>query len=73
MNYLRIGRDNAGGSSVDQLRLRKANLDVLSSFGDVIIEIICRDTVAGHDVRRYVGSHLGNSNSFNLSESDFVL
>ena len=55
MNYLRIGRDNAGGSSVDQLRLRKANLDVLSSFGDVIIEIICRDTVAGHDVRRYLG------------------
>ena len=52
LNYLRIGRDNAGGSSVDQLRLRKANLDVLSSFGDVIIEIICRDTVAGHDVRR---------------------
>ena len=44
--------NDSAGDSVDLMRLKKSNLEVLSGFGDVLIEIICRDTVAGHNVRR---------------------
>jgi len=52
LNYLRIGKDNNDGSSLEVMRLRKANLEALTGFGDSLMEIICRDTVSGHDVRR---------------------
>ena len=62
LNYLRIGKEgketieNRGALSdrerLDIAKLRKANIDVLSGFGDMLIDAICRDSVSGHDIRR---------------------
>ena len=62
LNYLRIGkegRESFGAETIineeerfDLAKLRKANIDVLSGFGDVLIDTICRDSVSGHDIRR---------------------
>ena len=59
LNYLRIGKESNENKStlsdrerLDIAKLRKANIDVLSGFGDMLIDTICRDSVSGHDVRR---------------------
>ena len=57
LNYLRIGKegsDNALNESerIDIAKLRKANIDVLTGFGDILIDTICRDSVSGHDIRK---------------------
>ena len=57
LNYLRIGRKEES-TSTDTGRLKKANIDVLSSFGDVFIDVICRDAVSGHDVRKMLALSL---------------
>ena len=57
LNYLRIGR-NDDSNTCEGGRLRKANCDVLSSFGDVFIDVICRDAVSGHDVRKMLALSL---------------
>ncbi len=57
LNYLRIGRKEESAST-DTGRLKKANIDVLSSFGDVFIDVICRDAVSGHDVRKMLALSL---------------
>lgn len=33
-------------------RFRKTNLEVISSYGDNFLDILCRDTVSGHDIRQ---------------------
>ena len=49
----------SGGSSMsDTGRLRKANCDVLSSFGDLFVDVVCRDAVSGHDVRKMLALSL---------------
>jgi hypothetical protein len=58
LNYLRIGRSDDSTSMSDSGRLRKANCDVLSSFGDVFIDVVCRDAVSGHDVRKMLALSL---------------
>ncbi|XP_040581995.1 nuclear pore complex protein Nup205 [Lepeophtheirus salmonis] len=60
LNYLRIGKGEKSSSVSDinslelsdQGKLRKANLEVLAGFGENFLEIICRDSVSGHDIRR---------------------
>ena len=62
LNYLRIGKEgketmgiNSTLSDIERLdiaKLKKANIDVLSGFGDMLIDTICRDSVSGHDIRR---------------------
>lgn len=57
LNYLRIGRGDDSSMS-DTGRLRKANCDVLSSFGDLFVDVVCRDAVSGHDVRKMLALSL---------------
>jgi len=52
LNYLRIGKAEDSFASSAKTELRKANVDVLQEFGDNFLDILCRDTVSGHDIRR---------------------
>jgi nuclear pore complex protein Nup205 len=36
----------------DQAKFRKANLEILLDFGENFLDILCRDSVCGHDIRR---------------------
>ena len=58
LNYLRIGLNDDATSMSDGGRLRKSNCDVLASFGDVFIDVVCRDAVSGHDVRKMLALSL---------------
>ena len=58
LNYLRIGHCDDATSMTDSGRLRKANCDVLASFGDVFIDVVCKDAVSGHDVRKMLALSL---------------
>jgi len=33
-------------------------MDVLASFGEVFVDVVCRDAVSGHDVRRMLALSL---------------
>jgi nuclear pore complex protein Nup205 len=63
LNYLRIGGGGGGSGNDDSIRstslelteqakFRKSNLELMLSFGDNFLDILCRDTVSGHDIRR---------------------
>lgn len=56
LNYLRIGIEDS--TTTDVVRLRKSNLDVLASFGEVFVDVVCRDAVSGHDVRKMLALSL---------------
>ena len=53
LNYLRIGKVNAGqmGKNSHEEKLKKANLEVLLGYGDAFLDIVCRDSVSGHEIR----------------------
>ena len=53
LNYLRIGKVNAGqmGKNSHEEKLKKANLEVLLGYGDAFLDIFCRDSVSGHEIR----------------------
>jgi nuclear pore complex protein Nup205 len=57
--YLRIGKSDQSGSEMSELaKFRKANLDVISGFGEPFLEVVCRDIVSGHDIRRMLALSL---------------
>ena len=53
LNYLRIGKVNPGqmGKNSHEEKLKKANLEVLLGYGDAFLDIVCRDSVSGHEIR----------------------
>ena len=53
LNYLRIGKVKSGqiGKNSDEEKLKKANLEVLLGYGDAFLDIVCRDSVSGHEIR----------------------
>ncbi len=62
LNYLRIGAHGDAAKAetykssslelTEAAKFRKANLELILSFGDNFLDILCRDTVSGHDIRR---------------------
>eukprot|EP00095_Tigriopus_kingsejongensis_P011855 maker-scaffold180_size281610-snap-gene-0.27 protein:Tk11855 transcript:maker-scaffold180_size281610-snap-gene-0.27-mRNA-1 annotation:"nuclear pore complex protein nup205" len=56
LNYLRIGKADPSSStmaeSTSYQKFRKANLDIILDFGENFLDILCRDTVSGHNIRR---------------------
>lgn len=62
LNYLRIGKPASATSAssfrsanlelTEQAKFRKSNLEVIMGFGDNFLDVLCRDTVSGHDIRR---------------------
>ena len=64
VNFLRIGKSSntedrtpsiyrsASLDLTEQAKFRKTNLEVISTYGDNFLDILCRDTVSGHDIRR---------------------
>ena len=51
LNYLRIGKVTIPKRNSDEERLKKANLEVLLGYGDAFLDIVCRDSVSGHEIR----------------------
>ena len=51
LNYLRIGKVTITKRNSDEERLKKANLEVLLGYGDAFLDIVCRDSVSGHEIR----------------------
>ena len=53
LNYLRIGKVKSGQlvKNSDEEKLKKANLEVLLGYGDAFLDIVCRDSVSGHEIR----------------------
>lgn len=51
LNYLRIGKVANPQRNSDEDKLKKANLEVLLGFGDAFLDIVCRDSVSGHEIR----------------------
>lgn len=56
LNYLRIGKadvsSNESSESMAYQKFRKANLEIILDFGENFLDILCRDTVSGHNIRR---------------------
>jgi nuclear pore complex protein Nup205 len=63
LSYLRIGKANKTSAeknkaNSDEERLKKANLEVLLGYGDSFLDIVCRDSVSGHEIRRMLALSL---------------